>query len=258
MGIHATWKQCVRLLFISPFFPLGSLHAQLPPSGPLAPRDSAIALPAPILASYVGYYQLGAYQVLSITVSGQQLFAQVSGQQVYPVYAKSTNEFFYQVANARMTFTSDQAGNVNGLTLQQGDVSDTAPLISSQAAQAVATARSARLGSLGPLSGSAVSLQSLLSGLATGNPDYSQMSQSLQAAVTRQLPLIQPWLQRLGTVAQTTFVGVSGGGFDVYRVTYANGSASWAIGVDASGLILGARLLKPPIFNPTSPPNNAL
>lgn len=80
-----------------------------------------IIVPAPeVLDRYVGYYQLATGAVLHVTRDANQLFAQLTGQERYPVYATSPTEFFYKIVDAQLTFQSDSKGQVSGLILHQG------------------------------------------------------------------------------------------------------------------------------------------
>ena len=87
-----------------------------------APRAERIeiTLEDSVLRSYVGEYEFGPNAVLTITLDGGQLFAQLSTQPKAPVFAESQTKFFYRAANAQITFTKDESGAVTGLILHQG------------------------------------------------------------------------------------------------------------------------------------------
>ncbi len=72
------------------------------------------------LEGLVGRYQLGPRFIIAITRSGDQLFAQATGQGNFPIYAEASDAFFYEVVEARITFQRDDEGNVTALTLHQG------------------------------------------------------------------------------------------------------------------------------------------
>lgn len=66
-----------------------------------------------------GNYQLAPNFILSITEENGQLFAQATGQQKAPIFAKSNTEFFYKVVDASITFVEEN-GKVTSLILHQG------------------------------------------------------------------------------------------------------------------------------------------
>lgn len=73
-----------------------------------------------ILEAYVGVYEISPDLSLGITLENGGLFVEPTGQRKYPMFAESETKFFLRVGGARMTFTTDEAGLVTGLTLHQG------------------------------------------------------------------------------------------------------------------------------------------
>jgi serine-type D-Ala-D-Ala carboxypeptidase/endopeptidase len=72
-----------------------------------------------ILAEYAGTYGLFGDFKLTVTVERGRLMVQATGQQKFPVYAKSETEFFYKVVDAQITFERDKDGKVTRLVLHQ-------------------------------------------------------------------------------------------------------------------------------------------
>jgi len=73
-----------------------------------------------ILARYVGKYQLLPQAIFTITLDGDQLYAQLTGQPTMPVYAESETRFYYEVVEAAITFERDDKGKATALVLHQG------------------------------------------------------------------------------------------------------------------------------------------
>ena len=71
------------------------------------------------LQSYTGKYQLAPGFVFDITLTGNQLFAQLTGQGALPVYASAKDEFFYKLVDAKLSFERDAKGNVVAVVLHQ-------------------------------------------------------------------------------------------------------------------------------------------
>jgi D-alanyl-D-alanine-carboxypeptidase/D-alanyl-D-alanine-endopeptidase len=98
-----------------------ALHV-LEPKYPLPPIKKPQAVDAGTLEQYVGYYELAPGAVFSVRRRADQLLVRLTGQDEYPVYAKSKNQFFYKVVEAQLTFTRDDRGKVNGLVLFQSGI----------------------------------------------------------------------------------------------------------------------------------------
>lgn len=73
------------------------------------------------LDAYLGLYRLELKRelVLTVTKDHGQLFAQMTGQSVYPLFSESETKFFFKVADAQISFTKDKQGNIVGLILHQ-------------------------------------------------------------------------------------------------------------------------------------------
>ena len=103
-----------------------------------APKVSATELPAgpkkiqldsAILQSYVGKYQFAPGAVFDITLNGNQLVAQLTGQPAVAIYASANDEFFYDVVDAQLSFERDTNGNVTAVVLHQDGQNPRAPRV---------------------------------------------------------------------------------------------------------------------------------
>lgn len=88
-----------------------------PPSG----ERAEVAVPADLMASYVGVYALDAMPSfkLTVTLEGGQLHMQATGQDRFPVYPESQVKFFLKVVDAQVTFAPATASQPAHLTLYQ-------------------------------------------------------------------------------------------------------------------------------------------
>jgi Domain of unknown function (DUF3471) len=75
---------------------------------------------AKTLSSYVGSYALSPKFILVITMEGENLEAQATGQSKFKLDAESNTIFFPEVFDAKIEFVKDDAGRVTGLVLHQG------------------------------------------------------------------------------------------------------------------------------------------
>jgi len=72
-----------------------------------------------VLPAYVGTYQMAPRVNMMITVDGDQLVSQMSGQGKIPLFAESSTKFFPKVVDAQIEFEKDGNGKVTGLILHQ-------------------------------------------------------------------------------------------------------------------------------------------
>ncbi len=101
----------------------------LDPNIPLQKFEVQTKLDATILRTYVGKYEIAPGAVFDIALQNGQLTAQLTGQQRFPIYAKSQTEFFYKVVDAQITFVKDNHGKVTALVLHQFGLDQTAKKI---------------------------------------------------------------------------------------------------------------------------------
>lgn len=94
-------------------------HAPRTEGATAADGTRSVALDPALLRDYVGRYTLGNGAQFAVTVEHGQLFAQLTGQAAYPVYAKAKDRFFYTVVDAQLDFERDAAGKVVALVLHQ-------------------------------------------------------------------------------------------------------------------------------------------
>lgn len=100
---------------------LGELVTRVACGVPVAApeRRQAIAVDPAVLATYTGVYAMTPAFLLTVTLEGEQLYVQATGQAKIPVFAASSTEFFYKVVDARITFVVESDGTVPQLFLHQ-------------------------------------------------------------------------------------------------------------------------------------------
>ena len=96
----------------------------------IPPEPKQIALDPATLHDYVGKYQFPFGAVLDVTLSGEQLAAQLSGQPSVPIYPSAKDEFFYKIVDARLSYERDAAGKVVAVVLHQNGQDMRAPRVS--------------------------------------------------------------------------------------------------------------------------------
>jgi CubicO group peptidase (beta-lactamase class C family) len=93
-----------------------------------------ITLTVEQLKPFVGRYSLAPEVNVDITLEGNQLQAQLTGQPKFPLFAESPTSFFLKAVEAEVRFDKDISGKVTQLMIHQGGrdtvakrVSDTVP-----------------------------------------------------------------------------------------------------------------------------------
>ena len=85
----------------------------------LDPIREIIRLDAANLADYVGEYTLAPGVVITVDAAGEQLYAQLTHQARFPVFAYADARFVYRVVDARLEFERDASGAVVAVILHQ-------------------------------------------------------------------------------------------------------------------------------------------
>ena len=84
------------------------------------PLHAEIKLTQEILSRYIGDYELMPGFILTITVEGDRIFTQATGQNKVEIYPESETRFFLKVVEATLDFVVDESGKCNKVILHQG------------------------------------------------------------------------------------------------------------------------------------------
>lgn len=79
----------------------------------------AIAVSANALQAYVGVFELAPTFSITVSVVDGKLMGEATGQPPFEMFAQAPDAFFVRVVDARISFTRDAAGAVEGLILHQ-------------------------------------------------------------------------------------------------------------------------------------------
>ena len=99
-----------------------------------------------------------------------------------------------------------------------------------------------------PTAGTEAALRRLVAGLASGSPDYDNLSPQFAEVVRRDLPRTQPLFSSMGELRSVTFRGRGARGDDAYNLVFANGEVIMSAALDAEGRMAGG------ILRPVGPP----
>jgi len=206
----ARWRRLTAMALGALSLGIFTVAAQVSPpnAGGTSDNPAEITLSAAVLDRYVGDYQLSPSAVISVTRSGEQLSAQLTGQPAVEIYPSSPTSFFYKVVKATVDFDVDTQGSVTALMLHQNGANLNAPRIDAATAHQVNADLAARVQTQTPASGSEAALRKLIAGVLSGSPNYDDMSPMLANAARAQQPVMIKWLQPLGAVQSVEFRGV--------------------------------------------------
>lgn len=214
--------------------------AEVSPPSADKPAQQEVTVDSKVLEGYVGFYQLSESAILTVTLNGQQLTAQLTGQPAVPLYAHSNTEFFLKVVDAQIRFLPDAQGQAAALILRQGGRNATMQRIDANTAQQIADKAAEKLKSQAQNPATEAALRRYVTGIINGKPNYDEMSPALADATRQQLPKVQAWLVSMGAVQSFQFLGADAQGDDVYTVRQDKGPTHWLIGVDTHGTIYTA------------------
>ena len=84
----------------------------------LRPRQ-AVAIDPSLLPRYAGRYRIGDKRDMVVAVEEGRLFAQITGQDRYEIFAESSTKFFWTFTAAQISFFTDMHGKVSHAVLHQ-------------------------------------------------------------------------------------------------------------------------------------------
>jgi glyoxalase superfamily protein/uncharacterized protein DUF3471 len=205
-----------------------------------------MAVDAATLDGYVGFYRPDHEAVFTVTREANQLITRLTGQRSLPLFAQSSSEFFAKVVDAQISFITDAAGRATSLVLHQNGKDYPMRRIDAATAQSIESRTAERVKDQVANPQSEPALRRLIAGIASGKPDYAEMSTTLADATRQQLPNLQAGHQELGAIKSIEFLGVSRQGEDAYTVRHDNGASHWKIALDSRGKISSAWVTQGP------------
>lgn len=210
----------------------------------LATAYHAIPLDPAVFDNYVGEYQFPGNLVMKAYRDKAKFYIQLSGQPAVQVFPFGRDKFFAEVVDAQISFTLDSQGRASALVLHQNGRDISAPRLDKAAAKELADSLKARVQAQTARPGSEQALRHLIQGLASGKPDYEQMSPELAAATRQQLTTLNNGLKSAGALISLKFKGVGPQGADIYEAQHEHAAFEWRISLTADGKVAGA-LVRP-------------
>jgi hypothetical protein len=193
-----------------------------------------------ILDGYVGAYRLSPTTVQTITRNGNQLYAQLSGQERLEIFPQSDHEFFLKEVDALLTFETGADGKAMQVILHQNGADYAESRLTDSEAKRIAenepvVAKKFKDQTQDPRTETA--LRRLLDQIRRGAPDYDQVSPEIAAVMRKQLPELQSTIKQRGAMQSLAFKGVGRRGSDIYEVKFENGAMEWRVILETDGKI---------------------
>jgi beta-lactamase regulating signal transducer with metallopeptidase domain len=201
-----------------------------------------VRVDARLLDSYVGWYELSPYHVLTVARDGDRLHVQETGRSKFSVMAEGADAFAGNHEDLVM-FLRDSEARVTQVLLQDPmSGARLAPRIDAARAQAIEAEFARRIAQAPdrfreqtPQPGSKEAVLRGIEDMQRGTPNYDQMSAPLAAKVRRQAKEMQLMFKALGAVESIFFRGVGPGGYDIYGVKFSRGFAEIRLLLRADG-----------------------
>lgn len=212
--------------------------------GPPELGHQAIALPAAVLQSYAGYYQLDEHRVIIVAQAGDHLSASFNMVRRMKLVPESANGFFMPGNDIQVSFVRPPAGGVaTGLVLRQHGVTyPTATRTGPEAVEAADAFAAERFAQQRAVPGGEQILRRNLD--MDGQLVLSDFSPEFGAVSQRMLPITRSHRQQYGKLQSIRFAGVNREGWDRYQVQFEHGALYWHLWFDGAGKVAGAVALK--------------
>ena len=189
------------------------------------------------LDTYVGYYEVSANFILTVTREDNQLFVRGTGQPKGAIFPKSDGEFFSKIVDAQFTFQTDAQGKVTALVLHQNGRDLHAPRIEATTARQLEDTVAQRFKDQKPNPGSEPAIRRQIDELQRREPKFDLFTPELAEIARPQMPHAEEQVANLGALQSVEFKGVGPGGADIYRLKFEHGLIEWRIFLDADGKI---------------------
>jgi hypothetical protein len=234
------WRRRVGIAVV--IIPFAMLSAVRIAYSTAPPQSAAIGPDTAALNRYVGQFQTGVGSVLTVTLGGDRLFTHWSGQPNLELVTVGHDEFVGPLGNARLKFESGDGPAAQLMLREPGMEPIRGARVDSATASELEAAFLRRMATApdhfreqSPMRGGEAALTRTIEALRGDALNEQDMSPRLSNKLRRQLPMFHAALGALGAVNQVLFRGVGPGGYDVYGVKFAAGSADFRIYVAGDG-----------------------
>jgi uncharacterized protein (TIGR03435 family) len=206
----------------------------------LVPARETVPMDHEQFDQFAGSYAFPGNLVMTVSRRDDQFWVHLWGERPVQIFPAAPRVFFIESGNLEISFDVDAQGRTTGIVVSQNGESVSAQRVDDATAKQMTDALFAKTQQNTATPGSEQAVRSLMAGIASGKPDYDQMSTALAQATRQQLPTLQPAIASLGSIVSVKFTGVDQTGQDIYLVTCEHGAIEWHIAMDAAGKIANA------------------
>lgn len=204
-------------------------------NAPKETQDISKSEPAssyPDAAKFVGYYKQDGMAPLRIYRERERFFCQMTAQPPVEIFQESEVKFSSKSSYAQITFVLDAVGEVTELIMNETGYEQRWVRVDDKFAEGLISTLERRIKFNQPQAGSERALVNLISGIASGQPDYNEMEPGQALAIRDQLATLHPLLTEAGELESVRFIGVQNDGFDTYHAQHPRRTFRWIIGID--------------------------
>jgi beta-lactamase regulating signal transducer with metallopeptidase domain len=246
--VRPDWRK--RILVATALLPMVGLCAVTiargtPPAQSATPMATGAGEPSrPGFERYVGSYQAGPRSVLTVAPDRDHLWAQLTGQPRFELARASDTDYVSAAPPVRVSFLAEGSEPASALVVHENNRKWQAKRIDAVRAREIEAAFARRIATVpdrfreqSPAPGSRAALLRTIEDLQRGAPDYARMSPQLADALRALMPKFGGMLAAFGPVQSVFFRGVGPGGYDIYGVQFADGSADFRLSLAANGTV---------------------
>jgi beta-lactamase regulating signal transducer with metallopeptidase domain len=190
----------------------------------------AVTLPAAVLRSHAGYYQLDEHRVVTVSPSGEKLIASFNMEGRLALVPESVDSFFVKGRPVEAQFVRSGSGtDSDGVVMRiNGVYLPMAPRVGSEVVQQVDEFVAQRFAEQREtIPDGAEILRRALTLAASGQVSFEDMTPEFGQIAQRTMPAYQELIRKYGQVLSLRFIGVNVAGWDMYRVQYEHGALTF-------------------------------
>jgi CubicO group peptidase (beta-lactamase class C family) len=209
------------------------------------PTRTLSAVKPELLERYIGAYELNDGSTYVVRKDGDRLVGNLFGRAPVALFPSSEVELFAREVDVVVNFSLDAKGVPTAVRHRVDGYERNGPRLEETRSRQVLAAveqTTQRIKDQKPHPGSEQAVRQLLTGLASGKPDYERMVPRFAEVTRQQLPALQQWLSDLGVLKSLTFVRVQPEGGDEFEAQFERGALLIGLGLNVDGRIEGAGL----------------
>ncbi|THD53559.1 hypothetical protein ERD95_05665 [Enterobacteriaceae bacterium ML5] len=180
---------------------------------------------------FVGYYKQDTLAPMRIFRKDERFFCKETTQPPVEFFQKSDVTFSSEFSHAQINFVLNSMGEVTGLIINDAGDELCWERIDNNIAEGLISTLERRIKFKQPQAGSERALVNLISGILSGNPNYSEMEPKQALALREQFGMLHTLITEAGALESIKFINVQNDGFDAFHVQHELRKFLWVIGI---------------------------